>query len=70
MSIAQHRLHLNATNIVVDDPIDSNAAGVDFSLAEFKGTSSRRRAFVLARVARGEVPAPRRIDFDDAARFL
>ncbi|HNH23869.1 MAG TPA: hypothetical protein PK261_02680, partial [Accumulibacter sp.] len=55
LSIAQHRLHLNATNIVVDDPIDSNAAGVDFSLAEFKGTSSRRRAFVLARVARGEV---------------
>lgn len=70
LHIAQHRLFLNATNIVVGESNDPNAAEIDFSVAEFKGSSPRQRAFVLARVARGEVPEQRRIDFDDAARFL
>jgi hypothetical protein len=55
---------------VVADPGQSDAAEVDFSMADFMGAVPRQRAFVLACVARSEVPAAPTINFDDAARYL
>ncbi len=70
LRIEPRRLRLNATNIVVDDPGQSDAAEVDFSMADFMGSLPRQRAFVLACVARNEVPEAPKINFDDAARYL
>lgn len=68
LQIEQRNVRLNTTNVVVDD--GGEAADVVFSLADFKGSQPRKRAFVLARVVRDELPPVRGIDFDDAARYL
>ena len=64
------RLRLNTMNIVVDGTSTDRVADVDFAVAELSGTPPIRRAFVLARVARSELPPPQKINFDDAARYL
>ena len=56
-------------NVVLDDRSTDIASDVVFSLAELKGTPQLRRAFVLARFDRAELPAAR-INFEDAARYL
>lgn len=64
------RLRLDTMNVVRDARSNELAADVDFSVAELSGTPPVRRAFVVARVARDELPPPQKINFDDAARFL
>lgn len=56
-------------NVVLDDRSTDIASDVVFSLAELKGTPQLRRAFVLARFDRAELPEAR-INFEDAARYL
>ena len=64
------QLRLDAMNTVLDDKAADQAASVSFSVAELHGTPPLSRAFVLARVARSELPPPQKINFGDAARFL
>ena len=64
------RLRLNTMNVVLDESSIDRAADVDFAIAELSGTPPMRMAFVLARVARAELPPPQKINFDDAARYL
>lgn len=64
------RLRLDTMNMVLDDNATDQDARVDFSVAELNGTPPLTRAFVLARVARTELPPPKTINFGDAARLL
>ena len=63
-------LRLNTMNVLLDDNGTEPAADVDFAVVELSGANPVRRAFVLARVARAELPPPKKIDFDHAARYL
>lgn len=64
------RLHLDSTNIVLDEGASDPKSCVQFSVARLNGTPTLSRAFVLARVARSEMPPKNRINFSDAARLL
>lgn len=64
------QLRLDAMNTVLEESAADEAATVNFSVAELHGTPPISRAFVLARVARTELPPPQTINFSDAARFL
>jgi hypothetical protein len=64
------RLRLNAMNVVVDEHSNDRVSNVDFAIAELSGTPPMRRAFVLGRVSRSELPPPQKINFNDAARYL
>ena len=55
-------------NVVVDAEADVSVS-VAFSLATLSGEPPSRTAFVLARLAREELPASR-LDFAEAARAL
>ncbi|MBE2259227.1 MAG: hypothetical protein H6942_15005 [Candidatus Accumulibacter sp.] len=69
LRVAQKRLRLNTMNVLIDETSSELAVDVDFSIADLGGTRPLQRAFVLARCARGDVPA-QAISFDDAARYL
>ena len=63
-------LRLNRMNLVLDEGIPEAAADVNFSVVELKGHLPMRRAFVLARVPRGELPPPKKVNFDEASRYF
>ena len=63
-------LRLNTMNVLLDDNSTEPAADVDFAVVELSGANPVRRAFILARVARTELPPPKKLDFDHAARYL
>jgi len=69
LRVGQRQLRLNTMNVVLEEGSTERAAEVDFSVAELAGPP-RQRAFMVARVARAELPATQGIDFDDAARYL
>jgi hypothetical protein len=66
---ARH-LRVNTMNIVLDATSPERAAEIDFAVADLSGTPPVRRAFVLAHVARSEIPPPQKLKLDDAARYL
>lgn len=70
LRIEAKQLHLDAMNVVSETSNGQAAAEVDFAVAELSGASTARRAFVLGRVARSELPKMQKINFDDAARYL
>ena len=63
-------LRLNTMNVVLDESSTDRISDIAFSVAELNGTPPMRRAFVLARVSRSEMPPPQQINFGDAARYL
>ena len=70
LRIEPKRLRLNAMNVVVPEASSEAAADIDFAVAELSGSPPMRRAFVVARVARTELPAAQGIDFAAATRYL
>ena len=70
LHIEPRRLRLSPMNVVLDEHSTDPAADVDFAVAELSGSPPMRRAFVLARVARAELPSAQKINFDAAARYL
>jgi len=69
LRIEARQLRLSTMNIVVDATSGDVAAEVGFSFAELMGEPHLQRAFVLARIARSELPAIK-MNFADAARYL
>lgn len=63
-------LRLNRMNLVLDESSTEAAADVDFAVAELTGSTPMSRAFILARVPRAELPPAKKMNFDDAARYL
>ena len=70
LKVGQRQLRLNTMNVVLDAKSREPAAEVDFSVVDLAGPPPRQRAFMLARVARAELPAAQGINFADAARYL
>lgn len=70
LSFEPRQLNLDAMNVVLDEGAAEPATSISFSVAELHGTPPVSRAFVLARVARSELPPPQTINFSDAARLL
>ena len=69
LKLETRRTRLNTLNVVVDEKCTDVAADIAFSLAHLMGEPPNRRAFVLARFARAELPEAK-MNFDEAARFL
>lgn len=69
LAIETRTLRLNTMNVVVDSATTDVAADVPFSLVSLMGSEPLQRAFVLARIARSELPEAR-IDFAEAQRYL
>lgn len=66
---SQH-LRLNRMNLVLDESSTEAGADIDFAVAELTGSMPMSRAFILARVARAELPPAKKMNFDDASRYL
>jgi len=70
LSIDPAHLRLTPMNIVLDQASTDTAADVDFAVIELKGPRPLRRAFIVARVERGEIPPPQQLNIQNAARYL
>jgi len=70
LSFEPKHLRLSPMNLILEPGSSETAADVDFAVATLRGTPPMRRAFVLSRVARSELPAPQQVNFADAARYL
>lgn len=64
------RLRLNQMNLVLDENSAETAADIDFAVIELSGHLAMRRAFIQARVPRAELPPAKKMNFDDASRYL
>ena len=64
------RLHLSRMNLVVDEGGTEEAFDIDFAVAEITGSRRLTRAFILVRVLRADLPPPKKLDIDDASRYL
>ena len=69
LATEQMTLRLNTLNVVVDAAESGVAADVEFSLVRLAGSEPLQRAFVLARMARSELPETK-INFAEAQRYL
>jgi hypothetical protein len=63
------RLRLSTLNVILDPADTSVASDVEFTMAQLEGQPKVKRAFVLGRVKRAELP-PARINFAEAERLL
>lgn len=70
LRVVNKQLRLNTLNVVVEASSGELASEVDFSIAELAGPPLVQRAFILAYVARDELPVAPAINFDQAARYL
>ena len=70
LSIEPAHLRLSPMNIVLDETSTEAAADVDFAVIELKGPNPVRRAFIVARVERDEIPPPPQMNFQEATRYL
>jgi len=70
LRIEPRQLRLDAMNVVSETSSGQTTAEVEFAVAELSGASTARRAFVLGRVERSELPRIQKINFDAAVRYL
>jgi hypothetical protein len=69
ISVDSRALRLSTLNVVVDAKSPDAASDIVVSLAQLAGVPPIQRAFVLARVARAELPEMK-MNFDAAQRYL
>ncbi|MGB4227830.1 MAG: hypothetical protein WBJ68_14520 [Candidatus Dechloromonas phosphoritropha] len=70
LSIEPRRIRLSSMNVVLDETNTESGAEVDFAVIELKGTLPQRRAFVIGRLVRSELPPPQSMNYHDAMRYL
>jgi hypothetical protein len=70
LSIEPRHLRVSTMNVVLDDASTDSGADVDFAVIELKGAISQHRAFVIARLARTELPPPQSMNYHEAMRYL
>ena len=63
------RLRLSTLNVVLDGNSSEVASDVVFTMAVLSGVPKEKRAFVIASVARSELPEVK-LDIANAERFL
>lgn len=69
LCVEKKALRLSTMNVVVDQASTDVASEVVFSLAKLSGIPELQRAFVMARLARNELPEMK-INFAEAQRYL
>lgn len=69
INVEKKELRLSTMNVVVDQASSDVASDVVFSLAKLSGSPEIQRAFVMARLARSELPEAK-INFTEAQRYL
>lgn len=69
INVEKKELRLSTMNVVVDQTSSDVASEVLFSLAKLSGSPELQRAFVMARLARSELPEMK-INFTEAQRYL
>ena len=70
LSIEPRRLRLSAMNVMLDEGSTDSGADVDLAVIELKGSPPVRRAFIIARIERNELPPPKSLDYHQAMRYL
>ena len=70
LSVEPRRLRLSAMNVVLDEGSTESAADVDLAVIDLKGSMPGHRAFILARVARSDLPPAPSMNYYDAMRYL
>ncbi len=70
LSIEPVHLRLSPMNVVLDGTSTEAAADVDFAAITLKGAKPLTRAFIVARVDRDQLPPPKKVDFQEASRYL
>jgi hypothetical protein len=70
LRVETRQLRLSTLNVVIEGASSDPGADVDFSVAQLTGAQAVRRAFMVARVARADLPSSQGINFADAARYL
>jgi hypothetical protein len=70
LSIEPRRIRLSSMNVVLDETRTESGAEVDFAVIELKGPMPQRRAFIIGRLARTELPPPKSMNYHDAMRYL
>ena len=69
ISVEKKALRLSTMNVVLDQASTDVASDVVFSLAKLSGSHELQRAFVMARLARSELPEMK-MNFAEAQRYL
>lgn len=62
-------LRLNTLNVVLDPSCSDRASNVEFTMALLDGVPKVKRAFIIAKIQRSELP-PQRINWAEAERLL
>jgi hypothetical protein len=70
LSIEPMRLRVSSMNVVLDETNTESGAEVDFAVIELKGAMPQHRAFVIARLARTELPPAPSMNYHEAMRYL
>jgi hypothetical protein len=68
LEVAPKRLRLNTMNVLVGE--SEAGTDIDFAVIDLKGPAPVRRAFVIARVDRSDLPPPKSLDYYEAMRYL
>ena len=69
LTFERKRLRLSTLNVLVDESSTDVASDVEFTMAVLSGIPKVRRAFVIGRMKRSELPALK-LDIANAERFL
>jgi hypothetical protein len=70
LSIEPKHLRVSSMNVVLDETSTESGAEVDFAVIELKGATPGRRAFILARLARADLPPAQSMNYHEAMRYL
>jgi len=70
LSIEPRHLRINSMNVVLDETSSESGSEVDFAVIELKGPLPTHRAFILARVARADLPPAQSMNYYEAMRYL
>ena len=57
-------------NVVLEETSTESGAEIDFAVIELKGSMPVHRAFILARVARSDLPPAPSMNYYEAMRYL
>ena len=70
LSIEPKHLRVSSMNVVLGETSTDSAAEIDFAVIELKGAMPAYRAFILARLARADLPPAQSMNYYEAMRYL
>jgi hypothetical protein len=70
LRIVPRHLRLSTMNLVINEASDEAGADIDFAVAEAGAVGTVQRAFIIARIARADLPPPKAINYRDALLYI